>query len=119
MFRGPSEIDDPTMPTSPTTSGGEMTWYDRLGTGRRRPSVRSILPSAPKLLTGRPVHASTAHRCASPVATKMRSASPSDQCATPRVLKPRLVGRPASQLIGSNSQSCSPVAATIAATILS
>ena len=75
MFRGPSEMDDPTTTTSPTTSGGEMTWYARLGTGRRRPSVRSILPSVPKLSTGRPVRASTAHRCAEPVATKMCSAS--------------------------------------------
>ena len=78
------------------------------------PLSASTEPFEPKLSIGRPVFASMAQRCASPVGRKMRPLLPSDQYATPRELKPVFAGRSRRHASGSNVHSAFPVAASIA-----
>ena len=68
-----SRTDEPTITTPRLTIGGEVTEYSALLTGRRRPTVRSTRPASPNDGIGRPVRASSAMRCPSPVPANSRS----------------------------------------------
>ena len=96
LFRGPSTTIEFTTTLLFETNGGETTPYWPLSTGRPSPSVRSIFPSLPNPLSGIPVAESMDHKYELLVAKNILFSSPPSQYATPRTLKPRLVGLPSS-----------------------
>jgi hypothetical protein len=90
-MRALSLTAEPTTTTSPTTAGGDVTWYSPRHNGSPAAGASATLPASPKSGQARPVSASRANRRASLVAVKMRraqwdarAASVVSQYATPR-----------------------------------
>ena len=74
MRRISSQIDEPTITTSPTTVGGEVSLYSQGSVTFSIPSRRSTSPLRPKSAQPRPVAASSEIRRASSVARNTRRA---------------------------------------------